>query len=100
MRKKKQTNEQIGASLLREEAVKVAEDLVIHAKETARQMLLHTNLDVSQIPLICNKIVDIKKDMGIMQTDMAIMKKLVWGITTGIGGLFVTVLGAVILKVI
>lgn len=63
---------------MKAEAVKVAKDLVEHAKETARQMLLTTNLDVSQIPLICNKIVRI-------QSDLRWMKWLLTGVVGGVG---------------
>lgn len=48
---------------LKEEAEKVAIELVEHAKETARQMLLGTNLDISKIPLICNKILIIDSNI-------------------------------------
>lgn len=66
------------AKELKEEAEKVALELIEHAKETARQMLLGTNLDTSKIPLICNKIIKI-------QSDLAWLKYLVLGLTGGVG---------------
>lgn len=63
---------------IKEEAVKVARELVEHARETARQMLLGTNLDTSKIPLICNKIVQI-------QTDLAWMKWITTALAGGVG---------------
>ncbi len=70
---------------LKKTAEDIAKELVEHAKETARQMLLTTNLDVSKIPLICNKIVSI-------QNDLSWIKWLVIGMIGGIGGLFVFIL--------
>lgn len=84
---------EVKADDLRLEAARIAEELVSHAKETARQMLLNTNLDTSKIPLICNKIIK-------MQTDLAWLKWLVMGSTTGVGGLLILVIGLVINKVI
>lgn len=60
------------ASIIKEEAAVIAKELVEHAKETARQMLLNTTLDVSKIPLICNKVVQIQSDIAQMRTDQII----------------------------
>lgn len=79
------TPEEQKAFAIKEEAVKIAEELISHAKETARQMLLGTNLDTSKIPLICNKIVKI-------QSDLAWLKWLVMGMVGGIGVIFVWLL--------
>lgn len=49
---------------LKAEAATIAKELVEHAKETARQMLLNTNLDISKIPLICERIGVIKDDIS------------------------------------
>ena len=49
---------------LKKEAEDIALKLVEHAKETARQMLVGTNLDTSKIPLICEKIKVIQVDIG------------------------------------
>lgn len=57
------TETEVKALEIKNEADKIALELVAHAKETARQMLLSTNLDTSKIPLICNKIVSIQKDV-------------------------------------
>lgn len=89
----REREEEARAEALRLEAAKIAEELIAHAKETARQMLLGTNLDTSKIPLICNKIIKI-------QVDLAWLKWLVMGSTTGVFGLFVLVLGLVINKVL
>jgi hypothetical protein len=58
------TNEEQKALELKSEAVQIAKELVDTAKETARQMLLNTNLDISKIPLICDRIGTIKKDIN------------------------------------
>lgn len=78
MKSKDLKKEEKKAVAIRLEAEKIALELVEHAKETARQMLLGTNLDTSKIPLICNKIVKI-------QSDLAWMKWAVMGIAGGIG---------------
>lgn len=73
------------AKEVKDEAAKIAVELIAHAKETARQMMLNTNLDTSKIPLICNKIVKI-------QSDMAWMKWLLTGLVAGVGYVVVQLL--------
>ena len=60
----KQAEARANALELQGKAEQVALDLVEHAKETARQMLLKTNLDISQIPRICDDIRKIKTDLA------------------------------------
>lgn len=84
---------------LKKEAEKVALDLIEHARETARQMLLNTNLDVSQIPRICDDIRKIKTDLTSntiaterIQIDLAWLKWGFMGIAGGMGATFLTIL--------
>lgn len=82
-------NEDQKADLIKKEAVEVAKDLIDHARETARQMLLGTNLDTSKIPLICNKIVKIEESLVWIRWS-------VMGIFGGIGVIFIAiVIGAI-----
>ena len=64
------------------EAAKIAREIVDHAKDEARQLLLGQNIDTSKIPLICNKIVKI-------QSDLSWMKTLLVGVLGGIGTLVI-----------
>lgn len=92
---------------LRNTAEAIAQDLIETAKETARQMLLHTNLDTSKIPLICNKIVKIEEslaentlDTNKIKNDISWIKWLVMGETAGIGVIITGLLIAFFSKVI
>lgn len=46
----------VAATELKNEAKIIANELVEHAKEEARKMLLISNLDISQIPRICDRV--------------------------------------------
>lgn len=82
---------ELKAESLKVEAEKIALELVSHAKETARQMLLAVNLDTSQIPLICNRINRIEERLTLMQW-------LLFGIVTGIGAIVVALIINVLSK--
>lgn len=53
---------------IKKQAQLLAFEVLETAKETARQMILSTNLDVSRIPLICNKIIAIQEDIDEIKT--------------------------------
>lgn len=74
------SKKEIEATFIKEEAAKIAEDLILHAKETARQMLLGTNLDTSKIPLICMKIVAIDKRLEGIETNLTWAVRIVIGL--------------------
>lgn len=92
------------AEELKQEAVEVAKTLVAHAQETARQMILLTNLDTSKIPLICHKINDINEHLAsidkhletrfVTQESFGPVQKIVYGmvglILLGVGGALLT----------
>lgn len=61
------------------EAIEVAKKLIEHAQETARQMILNSNLDVSKLPLICFKIIEIQKNVSIIQDN------IMWGVRIIVG---------------
>jgi len=58
------------ANDLREAAKKEAALLLEVAKETSRELIIKSGLDVSQLPLICFKIVKISDDMAAMREMM------------------------------
>ena len=58
------------ANDLREAAKKEAALLLEVAKETSRELIIKSGLDVSQLPLICFKIVKISDDMAAMRDIM------------------------------
>ena len=98
---------EIKAIDLKEQAVKVAEDLVAHAKEVARQMLLGMELDLEKIPLICKKIVTLQEDsqensknIVKIQTDISWLRWLSVGIAGGIGLIVVSIIIAAVNKII
>ena len=66
---------------------------VQHARETARQMLLKTNLDVSQIPRICDNISTINVELKLIRSNMAEMKIAQEIRTTDIGWLKLGMIG-------
>lgn len=82
-------NEDDKAILIKEEAVKVARDLIDHAKETARQMLLGTSLDTSKIPLICDRVGKIELRLTTMDSNMVWITRLCLAIAGGIGTLVI-----------
>lgn len=68
---------------IKNEAIRVAKELVTHAQETARQMILNSNLDVSKLPLICFKIIEIQKNISNIESN------IMWGVRIIIGAVLV-----------